>query len=145
MPVGTKRKIKRGDLQRLSQIRAQEARHLLNAGGFHGAYYLIGLSVECALKACIAKATEEHEFPDLELVRESWSHKPTGLLNTAGLLREHQIHAAADPDFEANWSTVKDWDVSSRYDEHTEREARDLFEAATNIDHGVLSWIERYW
>ena len=49
--------VDRKDLQELSKVRLREATALLNLGLFDGAYYLAGYSVECALKACIAKGT----------------------------------------------------------------------------------------
>lgn len=48
----------RKDFQDLAMVRVREAEMLLAAGLFDGAYYLAGLAVECALKACIAKATQ---------------------------------------------------------------------------------------
>jgi HEPN domain-containing protein len=56
--------VNRKDLQFLARARLTEARALLDAGHPDGAYYLAGYAVECALKACIAKATQRHEFPD---------------------------------------------------------------------------------
>jgi hypothetical protein len=47
----------RKDLQSLSRWRLLEARALLRAGLPNGAYYLAGYSIECALKACIAKTS----------------------------------------------------------------------------------------
>ena len=52
------------DLQQLSDLRIGEAKALLAQGFPEGAYYLAGYSVECALKACIARRTREHDFPD---------------------------------------------------------------------------------
>jgi HEPN domain-containing protein len=46
----------RNDLMRLSRLRIREARVLLEAGEFPGAYYLAGYAVECALKACVASS-----------------------------------------------------------------------------------------
>jgi hypothetical protein len=138
-------KVKRSDLQHLSRIRINEAEHLLRAQSFPGAYYLTGVAVECALKACIARATEQFEFPNLEKVRDSWNHDLTKLLNTAGLLSEHRGRSALDADFNTNWLTVKDWNVSSRYEKRSSQEAQSIFDAATDAQHGILAWIEEYW
>jgi HEPN domain-containing protein len=54
----------RGDFQELSIIRLQDAKILLDNKCYDGAYYLSGYVVECALKACIAKKTREHDFPN---------------------------------------------------------------------------------
>ena len=59
----------RKDFQELSRVRLKEATALLRLGLFDGAYYLAGYSVECALKACIAKGTQRFEFPRWEGVR----------------------------------------------------------------------------
>ena len=45
-------------------MRVKEAAVLLQNGCPEGAYYLAGYAVECALKACVAKQTREHDFPD---------------------------------------------------------------------------------
>jgi hypothetical protein len=64
----------RKDLQALSQLRAREARYLLKGGHLSGAYYLLGYSVECALKACIAKRVQRYDFPDKQLAQEVYTH-----------------------------------------------------------------------
>ena len=51
------------DLQDLAELRIKEARILLDAGSYPGAFYLAGYSVECALKACIAKALANWNAP----------------------------------------------------------------------------------
>jgi len=61
------------------------AEALLNAGQWSGAYYLAGYAVECGLKACIAKLTNEHDFPDKDVVNKSYSHKINVLLEVAEL------------------------------------------------------------
>jgi HEPN domain-containing protein len=64
----------RTDLQEIAEIRLRESKALLAAGLFDGTYYLAGYAVECALKACIAKRTQEHDFPDKKLVNDSHTH-----------------------------------------------------------------------
>ncbi len=117
----------------------------MHAGSFSGAYYIAGLAAECSLKACIARATEQFEFPDLDRAKESWNHDLTRLLNAAGLVPEHDKKAASDADFNANWLIVKDWDVSSRYEKRSQAEAQNLFDALVGAKHGILPWIEGYW
>ncbi|HKQ62260.1 MAG TPA: hypothetical protein VJS92_13295 [Candidatus Polarisedimenticolaceae bacterium] len=58
----------RDDLRRLARLRLREARLLLRAGAFAGAYYLVGDAVECALKACISKQFRQHDIPDKKLL-----------------------------------------------------------------------------
>src|SRR5947208_5848128 len=99
----------RNDLRRLARIRLKEARALLKAKCFDGAYYLCGYAVECGLKACIAKATKRSEFPDLERVRGSYTHSFPTLVKIADL--EGPLHAeeAADAAFRNYWAFAKDW------------------------------------
>jgi len=138
-------KLTRADLQSLTRARVEDARLLLDNGRHAAAYHLVGLALEAALKACIARQTVEHEFPDLDRARDCWKHKPSLLINTAGLQEELAKRVRADAEFEANWLTVKDWDVDSRYAEWPQQAARDLFFAVTDAGHGVLPWVEGYW
>jgi HEPN domain-containing protein len=49
-------------LQQLSEQHLADAQVLLEQRRWPGAYDLAGYSVECALKACIAKLTKVHDF-----------------------------------------------------------------------------------
>jgi hypothetical protein len=75
-------KLTRADLQELSKVRLIEARMLLDGQSYAGAYYLTGLALECALKACIARSSEQYDFPELKRVQDSWNHDLTRLLGT---------------------------------------------------------------
>lgn len=145
MPSAPGQKLKRNDLRALSDLRVEEAQHLIGVGKFAGAYHLLGVAIECALKACIAKNTEQYEFPHVDYVKASWVHNLDKLLNVAGLLGAHKQKSDNDPEFAANWLTVKDWDVDSRYRLTEEQTAKDLFEAATDPNHGVIPWIKENW
>jgi HEPN domain-containing protein len=135
-------KLKRNDLQSLARAHIKAALLLLDGGAYAGAYYFVGLAVECAIKACIARATEEFEFPEMKRVQDSWHHDLTKLLNTAGLSDELANRISKDELFEAHWLTVKDWKVDSRYEQKPEKEARTLYQAATDATHGIIPWIE---
>jgi len=139
------KKLKREDLQALAKIRLSEARLLLEGGSWPGAYHLTGLAIECGLKACIARSTEEFEFPALKHVQDSWNHDLSKLLNTAGLQEQLTKNNIKDKQFEANWLTIKDWNIDSRYEMKTQREAQDIYTASTEKDHGVMAWIEESW
>jgi hypothetical protein len=89
------------DLQELSEIRIRESRALLDAGFSDGAYYLAGYAVECALKACIAKRTQEHDFPDKKLVNDSHTHNLKTLLQLAELKTEMDAAIDVDPGMES--------------------------------------------
>jgi len=133
-------------LQDLSRIREQEARSLLEAGFYDGAFYVAGYAVECALKACIAKNVPRHHFPDLETVRESYSHELDKLLGIAGLRDALKSDMSSNKALRDNWNSVsKSWSAESRYERHGRAEAQDLLAAATARRTGVLPWIRRRW
>jgi hypothetical protein len=138
-------KLLRAHLQHMARERLEDARTLLDARRFTAAYHLAGYVVECALKACIARQTEQVEFPDKSKVNASWSHKLDQLVQTAGLAANLSVKSGADAEFGANWSVVKDWNEDSRYVAWSERQAQDLFTAITEPTHGVLPWIEGHW
>lgn len=134
----------RKQLRQLADMRLEEAVHLLKGGHPSGAYYLAGYAVECALKACIARKTQMHEFPDLDRVRESWTHKLTKLVAVAEL--GHELEAElARPEFQVNWNAVKDWSEDSRYSRHSARKARDFIEAVRDPHEGILTWLKKHW
>lgn len=68
---------------------------------------LAGYSVECALKACIAKKTREHDFPEKKLVNESYTHRLKDLLRLADLKTEFETALQQDQLMEANWDIVQ--------------------------------------
>ncbi len=136
----------RTDLQKLSRIRIKEAKVLLDNGYFNGAYYLLGYSVECALKACVAKQVMRYDFPDKQLTTGAYTHNLNHLITTARLRNELNNEIRNDPDFQTNWAIVRDWSEQSRYlHEISEAEARTLYSACTARGKGVLSWIRKYW
>ena len=135
----------RADLQHLAEERAREAGTLLNAGHWSGTYYLIGYAVECALKACIAKLTNQDDFPDKDRTLKSYSHDIEALVHIAGLKDLRHTDVNSNPVRRDNWKTVKDWNEQARYKRWTEAEARELFTAITDPTNGVLSWIMVHW
>src|SRR5262245_12247963 len=108
----------RNDFRKLARIRLKEARVLLKNKCYDGAYYLCGYSLECAIKACIARNTKRHEFPNKQAVLDSYSHDLLKLLGVAGLksLLEQELHQ--HPEFELNWNLAKSWSEEARYQEH---------------------------
>lgn len=135
----------RRDLQALSRIRMNEAKGPLGLGLYDGAYYLAGYAVECALKACIAKETKRHEFPDKRRADSSHTHSLTDLVRYAKLETSRQDLAMRDLEFKENWDTVKLWSEQSRYGRHSSQAAEDLVEAVCNRRHGVVAWIRPHW
>jgi HEPN domain-containing protein len=135
----------RTEFQELAKLRVKEAKVLLDNSCYAGAYYLAGYAVECALKACIAKLTREHDFPDKKVVNKSWTHVLTELVEVAGLEKERSDEASKDSEFELRWGVVKDWSEDSRYRTVGEKEAKQLHGAIIDSEHGVLRWLERHW
>jgi HEPN domain-containing protein len=136
--------VNRADFQILARLRLEEARVLLGNGKQDGAYYLCGYSIECALKACIAKQTQQHDFPPRR-AQELYTHDLTRLLRFSELEPLLDSSRAQDPQLEANWATVKDWTEESRYRRHTFDAAMDIYRAVADPAHGVLQWLVRHW
>lgn len=135
----------RKDLQSLSRIRAREAKALLDAGLHDGAFYLAGYAVECALKACIAKKTARHEFPDKDRVNKSYTHSLIELIKLAGLRETHDARMKSDTAFRDNWLIVVSWSEDSRYLRNTAEKAQGLVNAVGNPKSGILAWLRHYW
>jgi hypothetical protein len=136
----------RDDLQRISAQRRREAAALLRAGLYPGAYYLVGYSVECALKACIARQTARHDFPNRKLAQDSWTHDLEKLVQLAGIGPQLESDSKSNPALQLNWAIVKDWSEIVRYDlTITRAQARDVYSACTSRRNGVLPWIRQRW
>ena len=136
----------RSTLQRISGLRRRDAAALLTAGQYAGAYYLIGYSVECALKACVAKQVGRYDFPDRKLANVAFTHDLEKLMRLSGLAPELEKELKTNKLLELSWAVVKDWSESSRYEIGiTEPQARDLYSACTARRNGVLNWIKRRW
>jgi HEPN domain-containing protein len=136
--------MKRRDFQELARIRLKEARLLLGAGCWEGAYYLGGYAVECLLKACIARKTERHDFPDRDRTNQSYTHNLERLLDLAGLdgaLKEAGRH---DPRLESDWQLVGQWSEQSRYEKHARAKAEALLDAIQRGKSGVYPWLKKH-
>lgn len=132
--------------QKLSSVRVREARSLLEAGHYPGAYYLIGYAVECALKACISKKIKRHDFPDKKLVNEAHTHQLEKLVGIAELSLDFERDRKKNEELEQNWAVVTRWNESLRYVlSITSQEAIDLFSACTGKPNGILPWIRKRW
>ena len=132
-------------LQELAAVRARESELLLSAAAYDGAYYLVGYAVECGLKACIAKATREHDFPDRKTVDDSYSHDLVQLVAVAGLSTELKEEQRRSAEFELNWTTTKDWSEKTRYERKSKQQAELLHKAVTDPEHGVFTWLQKHW
>jgi hypothetical protein len=136
--------IYRRDFRTLAELRAEEAGVLLRSRRQLGAYYLAGYAVECGLKACIAKQRKKYQFPPKKSsVERMYSHNLDALLDVAGLDVQLQKEIAANPDFAANWKTVRNWTAESRY-KTSGLNGKELYNAVTR-PNGVLPWIKLRW
>ncbi len=136
----------RQELQAISRIRKKEAAALLKSKHYAGSYYLLGYSVECALKACIAKQTKKYDFPDKYVAQKAYAHNLEQLLSVAGLDYKLKQDMKTNKTLEVNWSIVKDWQSTSRYTSTiTGAEAKDLYSACTSRTNGVLAWVKAQW
>lgn len=125
-------------------MRAAEAKTLLRSRHYSGAFYLAGYSVECALKACIAKTTQRYDFPDKKRVADSHTHKLTELLRLAQLQSAMTNDSSLNPLLASSWAIVQDWSEVSRYLVMTHTDAQDMIRAVTGRG-GVLPWIAQRW
>ena len=132
----------REEFQRLAELRAEEAAVLANNGKEQGAYYLAGLAIECALKACIAKRTKQHQYPPRN-TGQYYEHDLDTLLRLAGLQDELDKEAKRSRGFATSWDTVHDWNVETRY-EVAVLKGTEIVTAVTSAD-GVLQWLKQRW
>ena len=135
----------RQDLQDLSEVRLKEARALLKEGLWDGAYYLAGYSIECALKACIARSTAQFDFPEKKKVDASYSHELDALVKVAGLEPALKAQIKNNPVFRRYWETTEEWSEQSRYERNAEKAARELITAIDDQRYGILVWIKQHW
>ena len=135
----------------MSVERLKDAKTLIEGDRWEFSYYAAGYAVECALKSCIL-ARMIHTawvFEDKWIAKDCLTHEFRKLVSLAGLTEQLNANlktsAAAGGAFAANWETVEQWTVTSRYETKTEDEAKKLYEAIADESQGVLQWIRNYW
>jgi hypothetical protein len=129
----------RQDWQRLAKLRLADAKALLAAKRWSGAYYLAGYVVECGLKSCvIVRLSREGKiiFEDRKFSEKCWTHGLPELLALAGVRDDLKIAASGDALLNRNWTTVAAWKETSRYQRNTRKKAQELFDAVANKKHG---------
>jgi len=128
-------------------MRLREATVLFNRGQYDGAIYLAGYAVECGLKACIAKQTQQHEFPNKDTVNRSYTHVLIDLLGLAGYGLKEQYDermrdVAGHAEFTRDWALIGQWHEDDRYRGGASAdEARDFIGAVERI----VGWIRPSW
>lgn len=135
-------------LKSLTTERLEDARALLAAKRFSGAYYMAGYVAECALKVCVIKriedVTRQGFMPDKALLNQIYIHKLTELVKSADLQPQLAV-AITSPTFQANWNIVTAWNETARYRSFDEQDAEDILQALTDPIDGVLPWIQQFW
>lgn len=134
--------------QRMAGTRIDDAKALLRASQWSGAYYLAGYAVECGLKACIVKrvgAKPELIFRDREFARRCWTHAAEELVALADLKAARDADVEGNPIRDQSWQFVRTWTEADRYEVNSSAAAKQLFNAVANVKHGVLPWIKSYW
>jgi hypothetical protein len=136
----------RTDLQLLADARVADAEILLQARRWSAAYYLLGYAVECGLKACAARQFRQDEVPEKTVVNDFYTHRLDKLLGISGIKGALEERGGAEPGFQVNWNTVRDWSETSRYDHAiSEAKARDMLVAVADPKTGVLPWLKTRW
>ena len=135
----------KSDLEKLTQLRFDDAVLLLQANRCSSAYYLAGYTLELALKACIASLFQTNTIPDRAFVNAIYVHKLELLLNTSGLRGEFDRDARANPQLAAHWAIANNWTEESRYAFWDPVSAASLVTAIGDQTNGVLPWVKTHW
>ena len=137
----------RADLQQLSHERIEDARALIAAKQWSGAYYVAGYALECALKACILAYIDRTGiiFEDKKYAQSCWTHNIEDLVKQADLTIERDKASRTKNTLGQHWLIAKDWSESSRYRMSSQLQAEKLFHALTDTTDGVLLWVQNYW
>lgn len=135
----------RNELQRLTQLRLQEAEALFEKELFDGAAYLCGYVIELALKARICRLLDIEDYPDGGKLKGAFAtHDLDQLLLLAGLAVKIEKTEAVF----ISWSIASSWRPERRYQPHGtvgEKDALTMLNAIRDREKGVLQWIEQYW
>ena len=136
----------RAEFQELAEERLNEAKLLLDAERWSGAYYLAGYAVELALKACIIKRLMETDaFPEREFSKNCDTHVIKNLVRLARLNDLRETSTDVNLDLRANWQTANGWSEEKRYHRIEKVVAETLYAAITDPLHGVSEWIKMHW
>lgn len=137
--------LSRNDLQKLAEVRLEDAIILFKAGKASSAYYLAGYSIELALKACISRLFQLDVIPDKAFVNAIYTHSLENLLNVSGLLPQFKEDSKTDAQFAAYWGIVSKWNETSRYQLTDKMTAAVLIQSIQDQDHGVFQWVRKHW
>ncbi len=135
----------RKDFQELAEIRLVDARALLRAKRYDGAYYLAGYAVECALKACVARSIRRYDIPDRSFVNKVYTHDLAELVRLGGVEDKFRRAQRKNPKLQINWNIAKGWSEQSRYQKQEKQLAEKMVDAVSNPQHGVLQCLRKFW
>lgn len=133
------------DLEKLAEIRLEDAILLLREGRASSAYYLAGYALEFALKACISKQMQSAVIPDKNFIKDIYTHNLGTLLGLAGLNTQFTADSKINPKLAANWAKVTQWNGESRYEFWDPLSAAGLLEAISDPNNGVFQWVKKHW
>ena len=128
----------RESLAFLAKERLREAKVLLHAGCWSGAYYLAGYAVELAFRRGSPRRSGQRSFPNF--VQRIYSHKLSDLVSLAGLKARLEERSAKELPFADSWETVLQWSEQSRYRVTDQLDAETLV-AAIDGAGGLVQWI----
>lgn len=142
----------------VAKKRAKTVKHLIDAGDFEGAAYLLGLTGEIALKAVICKLLDIDEYPPASTTANQRNYLKTHdhqeLLVLSGLSKAFNP-ATGSPEAQ-NWSDYTthykgDWISRLRYNDKgdglpvklTDKEVLGLYDALIADKNSILNYIVR--
>lgn len=137
--------ITKKDLEKLAEIRLEDANLLLRGGRSSSAYYLAGYAVELALKVCISKQMQSAVIPDRAFINDVYTHNLDKLLGLAGLLPQFENDRSHNLQLTANWAVATKWDERSRYEFWDPLSANALLVAISDPTNGVFQWVKKHW
>lgn len=136
------------DWRDLAEARLIDADILLQNQRWAAAYYIAGYAVECGLKACVVDLVARNPgiiYEDRRFSDACWTHTLARLIGVAGLDGDCDAQCKANVAFAKNWAAAIQWSEASRYDLTPEPRARELYEAISEPQDGVMKWIRDHW
>ncbi|MGC2637114.1 MAG: hypothetical protein WA294_08030 [Acidobacteriaceae bacterium] len=101
--------------------------------------------MELALKACIAKQTKRHQFPDKKIALDSYTHDFKKLASIAKLDEARIERSNNDETFRRNWDLSTLWSEESRYRTTDKATCKAFLDAIIESEHGLIPWIKQVW
>ena len=132
----------KAEFEYLTDRRIEEAKQLLAAGSWDGAYYLAGYTVEFAIKAILCKRFLAEVMPDKGFFESVHKHDLKGLLTTCALGADLKAQTVVRQKY---WLTVVEWSEQSRYARKTQADAQSLIDVINDANDGILTWLRSKW